>query len=50
VSALLYGVSPVDRFILAAVAAALTCVATLACLMPARSIVTIDPARILRDE
>jgi predicted permease len=50
VRALLYGVSPVDRFILAAVAAALTCVATLACLMPARSIVTIDPARILRDE
>ena len=50
VRALLYGVSPIDQLTLAAVAAALTCVATLACLMPARAIITIDPARILRHE
>jgi ABC-type antimicrobial peptide transport system permease subunit len=47
---LLFGVTPSDSVTLAAVAAALGCVATLACLMPARSATAIDPSRVLRDE
>jgi putative ABC transport system permease protein len=50
VRTLLFEVTPIDGPTLAAVAAALACVALLACLMPTRSVVVLDPARILRDE
>jgi len=50
VRALLFGVTAADASTLAAVAAALASVATLACLLPARGVLGIDPARVLRDE
>jgi putative ABC transport system permease protein len=50
IRALLYGVEFTDGLILVSVAAALTLVATAACLMPAHSASTIDPASVLRCE
>lgn len=47
---LLFGVAPTDALTLASVAAALACVAILACLLPAHAAARIDPARVLRDE
>jgi predicted permease len=50
VRSLLFGVSATDGLTLGAVAAGLACVATLACLLPARYAARIDPSRVLRDE
>ena len=50
IRSLLFGVGAVDGLTLGSVAAALACVATLACLVPARSAASIDPSRVLRDE
>ncbi len=50
VRSLLFGVGATDGLTLGAVAAALACVATLACLLPARHAARIDPSRVLRDE
>jgi ABC-type antimicrobial peptide transport system permease subunit len=50
VRSLLFGVAATDVATLATVAITLGVVATLACLMPARSAAAIDPARVLRDE
>jgi ABC-type antimicrobial peptide transport system permease subunit len=50
IHALLFGVAPTDVLTLASVAAALACVAILACLLPAHAAARIDPARVLRDE
>jgi putative ABC transport system permease protein len=47
---LLFGVGAADGLTHGAVAAALACVATLACLAPARHAASIDPSRVLRDE
>jgi putative ABC transport system permease protein len=44
----LVGVSPVDPPTLAAVAALLALVALVACYLPARRVVEIEPARLLR--
>jgi putative ABC transport system permease protein len=45
----LVGISPFDPLTLAAVVAAFSLVALLACYLPARRVGTIDPARMLRD-
>ena len=50
VRSLLFGVSANDGLTMAVVATVLALVATLACLMPASSVVRIDPSRVLRDE
>jgi len=50
VRSMLFGVSSNDGWTLAAVAAGLAVVATLACLVPAWSVSSIDPSRVLRDE
>src|ERR1700730_2077804 len=50
ISSLLYGVKPSDPATYAAVALGLTCVAMLACLIPARRAVRVDPAVALRYE
>jgi predicted permease len=50
IRSLLFGVGTADGLTLGSVAAALACVATLACLVPARYAARIDPSRVLRDE
>jgi putative ABC transport system permease protein len=50
VRSLLFGVGATDGLTLGAVALGLACVATLACLLPARHAARIDPSRVLRDE
>ena len=50
VRSLLFGVGPTDGLTLGAVAGGLACVATLACLLPARHAARIDASRVLRDE
>ena len=50
VRSLLFGEGATDGLTLGAVAAGLACVATLACLLPARYAARIDPSRVLRDE
>jgi putative ABC transport system permease protein len=50
VRSMLFGVSPDDAATLTAVGLVLACVAALACLLPARGVLHIDPARVLRDE
>jgi predicted permease len=49
-SAMLYQVSPTDGLTLAVVAGVLLAIATIACVIPARSITRIDPVRALRAE
>jgi len=50
VRSLLFGISASDGLTMAAVATLLALVAALACLLPASSVVNIDPSRVLRDE
>jgi putative ABC transport system permease protein len=50
IGGLLYGVSPYDPTALGATAFILSIVALLACLVPARRALAIDPARALKEE
>jgi putative ABC transport system permease protein len=50
VRTLLFGIAAYDGLTLTAVAAVLATVAALACLLPAQSAASIDPARVLRNE
>jgi putative ABC transport system permease protein len=50
VRTLLFGIAANDGLTLTSVAAVLAIVAALACLLPAQSAASIDPARVLRDE
>jgi ABC-type lipoprotein release transport system permease subunit len=50
VRSLLFGINATDGLTLGIVAAGLACVATMACLLPAHSVASIDPSRVLRDE
>jgi predicted permease len=50
IRSMLFGVGAADLFTLTSVAIALACVATLACLLPARYAARIDPSRVLREE